>query len=87
MDFKEYIVPAISAGVYLIVLMVKPLIKEEHRKFIPLVSGVLGVLLNLWASAGFNFAIFLEGLASGLGATGIDQLIKQTSGYYEKREG
>lgn len=87
MDFREYIVPAISAGVYLIILMVKPLIKAEHCKFIPLAAGLLGVLLNFWASGSFSFAIFLEGLASGLGATGIDQLIKQTTGYYEKAEG
>lgn len=86
MDFKEYIVPAISAGVYLLVLMIKPLIGENYKKFIPLASGLLGVALNTWASQGFSFAIFLGGLASGLGATGIDQLIKQTTGYYEKDE-
>ena len=84
MNFKEYIVPAISAGVYLLVLMIKPLISEKYTKFIPLASGLLGVALNSWANAGFSFAIFLGGLASGLGATGIDQLIKQTTGYYEK---
>lgn len=87
MDFKEYIVPAISAGVYLLVLMVKPLIGEKFKKFLPLLSGLLGVALNAWANVGFSFAIFLGGLASGLGATGIDQLIKQTTGYYEKQEG
>ena len=86
MDFKEYIVPAISAGVYLITLMIKPLIKEQHRKFIPLGCGLMGVALNAWACWDFSFAIFLGGLASGLGATGIDQLIKQTTGYYDKEE-
>ena len=87
MDFKEYIVPAISAGVYLITLMVKPLIKSDHRKFIPLGCGIVGVALNSWANMDFSFAIFLGGLASGLGATGIDQLIKQTTGYYDEVEG
>lgn len=87
MDFKEYVVPAISAGVYLLMLMLKPLIGENYKKFIPLASGLLGVVLNAWANWGFSFAIFLGGLASGLGATGLDQLIKQTTGYYEKQEG
>ena len=86
MDFKEYVVPAISAGVYLLMLMIKPLIGENYKKFIPLASGLLGVALNTWANRGFSFAIFLGGLASGLGATGLDQLIKQTTGYYEKQE-
>lgn len=81
MDFNEYIVPMISAGTYLIILMIKPFFK--NTKFLPLIAGCLGVALNVWASMGFDFPTFLEGLASGLGATGIDQLIKQTSGYYE----
>lgn len=87
MEFQEYIVPMISAFVYLVMLMVKPLMKNEHKKFIPLICGILGICLNAWANMGFCFSIALEGLASGLGATGIDQLIKQTTGYYEKQEG
>lgn len=87
MEFQEYIVPMISAFVYLVMLMVKPLMKNEHKKFIPLICGILGMFLNAWANMGFCFSIALEGLASGLGATGIDQLIKQTTGYYEKQEG
>lgn len=83
MDIQEYIVPMISAFVYLIMLMVKPLMKDGHTKFIPLICGILGIGLNAWANGGFGFSIALEGLASGLGATGLDQLIKQTSGHYE----
>lgn len=86
MNIQDYAVPAISAGVYLVLLMVKPLIKEEWRKYLPLIAGVLGVGLNAWLNAGFSFLIFLEGLASGLGATGIDQLIKNTTGYYDVEE-
>lgn len=86
MNIQDYAVPAISAGVYLVLLMVKPLIKEGWRKYLPLIAGLLGVGLNAWLNAGFSFLIFLEGLASGLGATGIDQLIKETTGYYDKEE-
>lgn len=78
----EYAVPAIMAAVYLILLMAKPLY-GEHTKWIPLTAGVLGVALNAWLNMGFDFNIFLTGLASGLSATGLDQLVKQTSGYYE----
>lgn len=86
MNIQDYAVPAISAGVYLVLLMVKPLVKEEWRKYLPLIAGILGVGLNSWLNMGFSFCIFLEGLASGLGATGIDQLIKETTGYYDKEE-
>lgn len=86
MDIQDYVVPAISVGVYLILLMVKPLLKDEWRKYLPLAAGLLGVALNSWFNLSFSFCIFLEGLASGLGATGIDQLIKQTTGYYDEPE-
>lgn len=75
MDFKEYIVPAIAVAVYLVFLMVKNLIPKEYRKFIPLGAGILGVLFMAWYSWNFSFSIFLEGLASGLSATGIDNAI------------
>ena len=75
MDFKEYIVPIIAIGVYLVFLMVKGLIPTEYRKYIPLGAGILGVLFMAWYSWKFDFVIFLEGLASGLSATGIDNLI------------
>ena len=85
MNIQEYVVPMIAVGVYLIMAMFKPLMHEEHKKFIPLMCGLFGILFNTWANGwNFSFAIFLEGLASGLSATGIDQLIKQSTGHYEK---
>ena len=75
MDFKEYIIPAIAVAVYLVFLMVKKLIPEDYRKYIPLGAGILGVLFASWFNWSFSFQIFLEGLASGLSATGIDNAI------------
>ena len=75
MDFKDYIVPIIAVAVYLVFLMIKGLIPEEYRKFIPLGAGTLGVLFMMWYSWNFNFVVFLEGLASGLSATGIDNVL------------
>ena len=82
---NEYAVPAIMAAVYLILLMAKPLFGSK-TKWIPLTAGLLGVCLNAWLNMGFDFNVFLTGLASGLSATGLDQLVKQTSGYYENEE-
>ena len=83
---NDYAVPAIMAGVYLVLAMAKPFFGEK-TKWIPLTAGLLGVGLNAWMNMGFDFSIFLTGLASGLSATGLDQLFKQTTGYYEKTEG
>lgn len=75
MDFEEYVVPAIAVGVYLVFQMIKPLLGDK-RKFIPLMAGVLGIMLNTWFSGGFSFEVFLTGLTSGLSATGIDQAVR-----------
>lgn len=48
---SEYAVPAIMAGVYLILLMAKPLF-GENTKWIPLAAGILGIGLNAWMNMG-----------------------------------
>lgn len=85
MNIQDYVVAAIAVFTYLGLLMVKPIIPERAGKFIPLIAGCLGIFANVWLNKWVvSFPIVLEGLASGLSATGIDQLIKQSTGYYEK---
>ena len=85
MNIQDYVVAAIAVFTYLILLIVKPIIPEKAGKYIPMIAGLLGVFANIWLNQWqVTFAIVLEGLASGLSATGIDQLIKQSTGYYEK---
>lgn len=87
MNIQDYVVAAIAVFTYLILLIVKPLLPNTMCKFIPLVAGVLGCFANIWLNQWqVTFPIILEGLASGLSATGIDQLIKQTTGYYDHPE-
>ena len=87
MNIQDYVVVAIAVFTYLILLMIKPLLPEKWCRFIPLMAGVLGVFGNIWLNQWqVTFAIVLEGLASGLSATGIDQLVKQTTGYYTHPE-
>ena len=85
--------PIIAVGVYLVFLMIKGLIPEEYRKYIPLGAGLLGALFMAWYTWQFDFVIFLEGLASGLSATGIDNVVsikdsdKKVKVYDPKEEG
>ena len=45
------------------------------NKYIPLIMGVLGVILNVWLNSGlFTPEILLGGLASGLASTGAFEL-------------
>ena len=88
MNIQDYVVISICVAVYLICTIIKPLFSQNSlNKWIPLTAGILGILFNLWINEWtFSFDIFLNGLASGISATGLDQLIKQSSGYYEKEE-
>lgn len=69
---KEYVV-IIVLGICLCVgYILKNLIPTEKiNRFIPLIMGVLGVLLNMWISWGVTPEIILGGLISGLASTGL----------------
>lgn len=84
-DITEFTVPAIVACVYIIVAIAK---KAElvPDKFVPLFAGVLGVLFSFWLNHGFSFDIFFQGLASGFGATGVNQIYKQLTKEEPKEE-
>lgn len=51
------------------------------NKFIPLIMGILGVILNVWLNSfAFTPEILLGGLFSGLASTGLHQLFTQLVG-------
>lgn len=73
-EFVVVIVMAICLGVGYII---KHSIPEIPNKYIPLIMGVLGIVLNAWVN-GFAFTpeILLGGLASGLASTGAFEVVK-----------
>ena len=74
---QEYTVPIIVAICFCIGFIVKKWVKDVSNKWIPTICAVLGVILNIWTNSWtIDPSILLGGLASGLAATGIDQLIK-----------
>ena len=81
-------VPAIAAIAYWVIALVKSAVQnEKFNRFIPLLAAALGILLGVIAfyavpgiiPADNVFAAILIGGASGLTATGTDQIIKQLS--------
>lgn len=50
---------------------------NADNKYIPLIMGVLGVILNVWINMSFTPDILLGGLFSGLASTGLHELFKQ----------
>ncbi len=73
-DYIVVIVTGICLGVGYII---KHSLDKIPNKYIPLIMGVLGIVLNSWLN-GFAFTpeILLGGLASGLAATGAFEAVK-----------
>lgn len=78
MEFLARYVVLVVLGICLCLgYIIKHSISFIPNKYIPLIMGVVGVLLNLWIN-GWQFTpeILLGGLASGLASTGTHELIR-----------
>ncbi len=79
MEFlNDYIVLLVMGICLCIGYVIKNIIPgDKVNKFIPLIMGVLGVVLNAWMNAwAFTPEILLGGLASGLASTGAYELFR-----------
>lgn len=80
MEFLNEYMVAVVIGVCLCVgYIIKHFIPTDKiNKFIPLIVGVLGVIVNVWMNDwGFTPEILLGGMASGLASTGMHELFAQ----------
>ena len=75
---NDYIVIVVMAICLCIGYVIKNSLDFIPNKYIPLIMGILGVVLNTWLN-GFVFTpdILLGGLASGLASTGTFEAVKQ----------
>lgn len=78
---NDYLI-LIVVGVCLCVgYIIKASVSFIPNKFIPLIMGALGVILNVWLNSfAFTPEILLGGLFSGLASTGLHQLLVQLIG-------
>ncbi len=76
-ELREYVVVIVLGICLCIGYILKNLIPTDKiNRFIPLIMGVLGVLLNMWISWGVTPEIILGGLISGLASTGLYEAFK-----------
>ena len=77
---NQYVVAVIMAICLAFGYIIKNSLSFIPNKFIPLIMGVLGVVLNAWLNVWcFTPEILLGGLASGLAATGAFELVRNIS--------
>lgn len=74
----EFAVPVIIGICICVGYVIKKFVKDVDNKYIPAVCAVIGLILAVWI-AGWVISpeIILQGLFSGLSATGLHQLFKQ----------
>lgn len=73
----EFAVPLIVGICLCIGYIIKNLVPSDGiNKFIPLIMGALGVLLNFWVNQQFTAEVLLGGLFSGLASTGLYELFR-----------
>jgi hypothetical protein len=75
MDIKEYVAVTVMAAVWLIIQILKKPVFDRFglSDYIPLFAGLLGILFVFWINGAINFSLFLEGIASGFSATGLNE--------------
>ncbi len=79
MDFLNEYVEIIILGICLCLgYILKNLIQSEKiDKFIPLIMGTVGTLINVWINMQITPKILLAGLVSGLSSTGLYEAFRQ----------
>ena len=71
---QQYTVPVIMAICLALGHIIKTSADFIPNKYIPLIMGVLGVVLNVWIAGTIDPSILLAGMFSGLSRTGAHQL-------------
>ena len=73
----EYAIPLIVGICLCVGYIIKNLIPSDGiNRFIPLIMGIIGVLLNFWVNQQFTAEVLLGGLFSGLASTGLYELFR-----------
>lgn len=75
MDIKEYVAVTVMAAVWLIIQILKKPVFDRFNlsDYIPLFAGLLGIIFVFWINGTITFSLFLEGIASGFSATGLNE--------------
>ena len=74
---QEFMVPVIVGICICVGYVVKKWVADVNNKFIPTICAALGILLAAWINNGITPNILLQGMFSGLAATGLHQMFKQ----------
>ena len=75
-ELSDYIILLPCVAALITGFLVKNTVSVIPNKFIPLICGVIGLLVNVWINMSLTPEIFVTGLVSGVAATGMFELVK-----------
>ena len=76
----DYVIPVITGICLCVGWILKRWITDTGHKYIPTVCAILGAALAVWMSRELTPAVLLQGMFSGLAATGLHQAFRQVLG-------
>lgn len=72
----EFTIPVIVGICLCVGYMIKTSVPQIDNKYIPLIMGILGLIINVWINMDFTATIVLGGLFSGLASTGLYEMFR-----------
>lgn len=79
-ELNDFIVLLPCVAALVVGFLVKNTISVIPNKYIPLICGVIGLLVNIWINWSFSPEILVSGLVSGVAATGMFELVRNLIG-------
>ena len=76
MNLTDFIVLIPCLAALLVGYLVKHTIPKISNRFIPLICAVVGLLINMWVNMAVTPCVLVEGLVSGIAATGMFEMVK-----------
>ena len=75
MNIQDYVTVSVMAAVWILIQILKKPVFDRCNlgDFIPLFAALLGIIFVFWINGSITFPLFLEGLASGFAATGMNE--------------
>lgn len=73
---NQYVEILIMSGCLGVGYIIKNSLDFIPNKYIPLILGIIGILLNIWSAGSVSPKVIIVGLASGLAAVGVFEGIR-----------
>ena len=80
MELNDFIILVPCVCALVIGFLIKNAIKVIPNRYIPIICAVMGIGINMWIHMKITPCVFVEGLVSGVAATGIFETVKNFIG-------